>query len=83
LPLFVFETFWLLDCLTYNKQVAYLVVISRGRLAVSKTNAAFMSGVQELLSLRLLFRKEMYGYELVKSMRLGSLQAINLAERVV
>ena len=50
---------------------------------MAKTNAAFMSGVPELLALRLLSRQEMYGYELVKSIRLSSKESITLAEGVV
>lgn len=50
---------------------------------MSKTNAAFMSGVPELLILRLLSRQEMYGYELVRSIRLSSNESIALAEGVV
>jgi PadR family transcriptional regulator PadR len=50
---------------------------------MAKTNAAFMSGVPELLVLRLLSRQEMYGYELVKAIRLTSNESIALAEGVV
>ena len=50
---------------------------------MAKTNAAFMSGVPELLVLRILGRQEMYGYELVKAIRLISSDRIALAEGVV
>ena len=50
---------------------------------MAKTNASFMSGVPELVVLRLLSRKEMYGYELVRSIRLTSNESISLAEGVV
>ncbi len=50
---------------------------------MAKTNAAFMSGVPELVVLRLLARQEMYGYELVRSIRLTSDESIILAEGVV
>ena len=50
---------------------------------MAKTNAAFMSGVPELVILRLLSRQEMYGYELVRSIRLTSNESIALAEGVV
>lgn len=50
---------------------------------MAKTNAAFMSGVPELVILRLLSRREMYGYELVRSIRLSSNESITLAEGVV
>ena len=51
--------------------------------SVAKTNAAFMSGVPELLVLQILGRQEMYGYELVKAIRLASNDRIALAEGVV
>lgn len=50
---------------------------------MAKTNAAFMSGVPELVVLRLLSRQEMYGYELVRLIRLSSNESIVLAEGVV
>jgi len=50
---------------------------------MAKSNAAFMSGVPELIVLRLLSRQEMYGYELVKSIRMTSNESIKLAEGVV
>ena len=48
-----------------------------------KPNAAFMSGVPELLVLQLLSRREMYGYELVREIRVVSEEAFKLAEGVV
>lgn len=48
-----------------------------------QTNPPFMSGVPELLVLRLLARQEMYGYELVKSVRVVTRDAIALGEGVV
>jgi PadR family transcriptional regulator PadR len=50
---------------------------------MAKTNAAFMSGVPELLVLRLLAREEMYGYQLVRAIRTVSGEAFDLAEGVV
>lgn len=50
---------------------------------MAQTNPPFMSGVPELLVLRLLARKEMYGYELVKAVRLVTSEAIVLGEGVV
>jgi PadR family transcriptional regulator PadR len=50
---------------------------------VAQTNPPFMSGVPELLVLRLLARREMYGYELVKTVRVATRQAISLGEGVV
>ena len=42
-----------------------------------------MSGVPELLILRLLARKEMYGYELVRAVKLVTGEAISLGEGVI
>ncbi|HEY8521978.1 MAG TPA: PadR family transcriptional regulator [Gammaproteobacteria bacterium] len=50
---------------------------------MSQTNPPFMSGVPELLVLRLLARGEMYGYELVKAVRLVTGEAIALGEGVI
>lgn len=50
---------------------------------MAQTNPPFMSGVPELLVLRLLAGKEMYGYELVKAIRLATAEAIGLGEGVV
>jgi PadR family transcriptional regulator, regulatory protein PadR len=50
---------------------------------MAKTNAAFMSGVPELLILRLLSCEEMYGYRLVRSIRVVSDETFDLAEGVV
>jgi PadR family transcriptional regulator PadR len=50
---------------------------------MSNTKAMFMSGVPELLILSLLARKEMYGYQLVRAIRVVSNEAFTLAEGVV
>jgi PadR family transcriptional regulator, regulatory protein PadR len=50
---------------------------------MTQTNPPFMSGVPELLVLRLLARQEMYGYELVKAVRVVTAEAISLGEGVV
>jgi PadR family transcriptional regulator len=50
---------------------------------MAQTNPPFMSGVPELLLLRLLAQREMYGYELVKSIRLVTGEAISLGEGVI
>lgn len=50
---------------------------------MAKTNPAFMSGVPELLILRLLNQEEMYGYQLVQEIRKSTNNAIALAEGVV
>lgn len=48
-----------------------------------KTNPDFMTGVPELLVLRLLSDREMYGYELVQAVEAATGQAIKLGEGVV
>jgi len=50
---------------------------------VAQSNPPFMSGVPELLVLRVLSRGEMYGYELVKTIRVATGNAISLGEGVV
>ncbi len=50
---------------------------------MAKTNPPFMSGVPELLLLRLLNEKEMYGYELVRSVKTVTDEAISLGEGVI
>lgn len=44
---------------------------------------SFMSGVPELLVLRLLARQETYGYELARSVRVVTREAISLGENVL
>ena len=50
---------------------------------MARTNPPFMSGVPELLLLRLLDEREMYGYELVRSIRASTGEAISLGEGVI
>lgn len=50
---------------------------------MAQSNPPFMSGVPELLLLRLLAQREMYGYELVKSIRVVTAEAISLGEGVI
>jgi PadR family transcriptional regulator PadR len=48
-----------------------------------KSNPNFMNGVPEILVLRLLAHREMYGYELVQAIEAGTGEAIKLGEGVV
>jgi PadR family transcriptional regulator, regulatory protein PadR len=48
-----------------------------------KTNPDFMTGVPELLVLRLLSDREMYGYELVQAIEISTGEAIKVGEGVV
>jgi len=50
---------------------------------MAQTNPPFMSGVPELLLLQLLGQREMYGYELVRSIKLVTAEAISLGEGVI
>jgi PadR family transcriptional regulator, regulatory protein PadR len=50
---------------------------------MAQSNPPFMSGVPELLLLRLLDNREMYGYELVRSIREVTSEAISLGEGVI
>lgn len=50
---------------------------------MAQTNPPFMTGVPELLLLRLLAQREMYGYEIVKQVRLATGEAISLGEGVI
>ena len=52
-------------------------------MAARKTNPDFMTGVPELLVLRLLAEREMYGYELVQAVQTATGAAISLGEGVV
>lgn len=52
-------------------------------MASSKTNPGFMNGVPEILLLRLLVDREMYGYELVQAIESSTGEAIKLGEGVV
>lgn len=52
-------------------------------MAAAKTNPAFMTGVPEILILRLLADREMYGYELVQAIEVATGEAIKLGEGVV
>lgn len=50
---------------------------------MAQSNPPFMSGVPELLLLRLLNENEMYGYELVRSIKHVTDEAITLGEGVI
>lgn len=52
-------------------------------VTMGQTNPPFMSGVPELLLLRLLDEREMYGYELVRAIKLVTGEAIALGEGVI
>jgi PadR family transcriptional regulator, regulatory protein PadR len=50
---------------------------------MARNGASLMSGIPELLLLRLLSRGEMYGYEVAKAVRLATGEAIQLGESVL
>src|SRR5579863_138816 len=47
---------------------------------MSKTNPSFLNGVPELLVLKLLSRREMYGYEIVKAIQIQTREALAFGE---
>jgi PadR family transcriptional regulator PadR len=47
---------------------------------MKKTNPSFLNGVPELLVLRLLSRRAMYGYELVKEIQVQTSDALSFGE---
>lgn len=52
-------------------------------MTLRKTNPGFMTGVPEILILRLLADREMYGYELVQAIEAATGSAIKFGEGVV
>ena len=50
---------------------------------MATTNPSFMNGVPELLVLRLLRGREMYGYEIVQAIREETGEVVNVGEGVV
>jgi PadR family transcriptional regulator PadR len=54
-----------------------------GTVAVASTNPSFMNGVPELLVLRLLRNREMYGYEIVQAIRGETADVVSLGEGVI
>jgi|SRR5579872_6713794 len=50
---------------------------------MKKTNPSFLNGVPELLMLRLLSRREMYGYEIVKAIQTETREIFSFGEGCV
>ena len=50
---------------------------------MERSSASLMSGVPELMVLQLLARNEMYGYELARTIRTLTLEAISVGESVL
>jgi PadR family transcriptional regulator, regulatory protein PadR len=50
---------------------------------MARNGASLMSGIPELLLLRLLSRQEMYGYEIARSLSLSTGEVIQLGESVL
>lgn len=48
--------------------------------AMKKTNPSFLNGIPELLVLRLLSRREMYGYQIVEEIRTQTREAFSFGE---
>ncbi len=47
---------------------------------LKKTNPSFLNGVPELLVLKLLSRREMYGYEIVRAIQVETREAFSFGE---
>jgi PadR family transcriptional regulator PadR len=47
---------------------------------MNKTNPSFLNGVPELLVLKLLSRREMYGYEIVKAIQADTQETFSFGE---
>ncbi|HZM02245.1 MAG TPA: helix-turn-helix transcriptional regulator [Candidatus Saccharimonadales bacterium] len=47
---------------------------------MKKTNPSFLNGVPELLVLRLLASREMYGYQIVEAIRVQTREALSFGE---
>ena len=47
---------------------------------MSKTNPSFLNGVPELLVLKLLSRRDMYGYEIVRAIQVETREALSFGE---
>ena len=47
---------------------------------MNKTNPSFLNGVPELLVLKLLSRREMYGYEIVKAIQAETREILSFGE---
>jgi PadR family transcriptional regulator PadR len=52
-------------------------------VAMAATNPSFMNGVPELLVLRLLRNRAMYGYEIVQAIREDTDEVVSLGEGVI
>jgi PadR family transcriptional regulator, regulatory protein PadR len=48
--------------------------------AMKKTNPSFLNGIPELLVLRLLSAREMYGYQIVEEIRIQTGEALSFGE---
>ena len=49
-------------------------------MSKGRTNPAFLNGIPELLILRMLSSREMYGYELVKEIRSSTQENLSFGE---
>ena len=69
--------------LAKHRGARYICLGSQGIAAVPSQSPNFMSGVPELLVLRLLRSREMYGYEIVQAIRRETGEVVTLGEGVV
>jgi PadR family transcriptional regulator PadR len=70
-------------CFFWHSSISYLDLQGIERTAVASPNPNFMAGIPELMILRLLDEREMYGYEIVQAIRVGTSDIVTLGEGVV
>lgn len=63
----------------HSLMLTYIIVIGI-IAAMKKTNPCFLNGVPELLVLRLLSRREMYGYQIVDEIRTQTRETLSFGE---
>jgi PadR family transcriptional regulator PadR len=66
----------------HSLMLTYIIVIGIVA-AMKKTNPCFLNGVPELLVLRLLSRREMYGYQIVDEIRTQTRETLSFGEGCV
>lgn len=66
----------------HSLMLTYIIVIGI-IAAMKKTNPCFLNGVPELLVLRLLSRREMYGYQIVDEIRTQTRETLSFGEGCV
>ncbi|MGD0744351.1 MAG: helix-turn-helix transcriptional regulator [Verrucomicrobiota bacterium] len=68
------------DALIHHSLMLTGITVIGMMAAMKKTNPSFLNGVPELLVLRLLARREMYGYQIVEEIRAQTKEAFSFGE---